>query len=810
MATYKIGSNSTPGNDDALKKVAATFDAAMSRALSGFKEAAHPGNFKVLAVTDNTKDQKIADVKATGDQEAVKRLNDPNLADISNTGVPLANIASITKISDNVLELKTRDGKDIIIIKQMTPYLFDGMAGKVDAVDALNKSKADGYRIAQAGDTAPGLDTYKAIGPADEVGPGMIRYETLSGDKVVVSKETNSDLYEKVKSDRETWGLINDSKNEGYRLAGADEAGSVSLVGTPEELGHGLIRYETASGDKIIVSQAISPDLYASVVKESNGIFGVDGAVDTHWIDNSKYASAKDWDKIVGNTSGTPTQEERDLDRPRAASKMLSDNWDKWGLHDRPIDFSNPPADLPPEAQACLKYLAGSPSLMNALDSGGLGKSDGVITHADVDKFISQSNKDLSAASKSYGTFLSKNPDATGLAKENAKSAAIVMANISLVSSAGPEMQGPNQRANNGSLNTANLKAIKDDSGLSPELTGAAGYWSTPGMLRTLDMAGDLPATAKADGITQQKNLGAWLENQAPKDDHGVLMMLSNAAVRSSVADVDTSKLTKDVLEHPENYDGKTKAAVMMEISDARARMAASDKVGDGDLYAGITADTEYHLNPTKSKVTDQLDAAIGKLSSDPDVKTFLSLTRPRAPGSNDESPSPCTSRPNSRLPPAARQSPDSRGLRAVTAKRQCVRWVSGHRARHRYGSGFPAGSSVLQATACPVQARVQAPANKPAPPADDDNGQSSSLWQCCSARRAVHATALPAPVCRVHKGRCPAPCRPHSRHCAAAVAANSPASGDGRYTDCERRCAAAMCWTVMTTQEPSMPCSMA
>ncbi|NWC37535.1 hypothetical protein HX876_34920, partial [Pseudomonas gingeri] len=117
MATYKIGSSATPGNDDALKKVAATFDVAMSRALSGFKEAAHPGNFKVLAVTDNTKDKKIADVKATGDQEAIKRLNDPNLADISNTGVPLANIASITKISDNVLELKTRDGKDIIIIK---------------------------------------------------------------------------------------------------------------------------------------------------------------------------------------------------------------------------------------------------------------------------------------------------------------------------------------------------------------------------------------------------------------------------------------------------------------------------------------------------------------------------------------------------------------------------------------------------------------------------------------------------------------------------------------------------------------------
>lgn len=636
MATYKIGTSAVPGSDGPAKKAVVTFDAAMSRALSGFKQAAQVGNFKMLAgVADNTKDQKIADVKASGDQEAIKRLDDLNLADISNTGVPLADIASISKISDNVLELKTRDGRDIIIIKQMTPYLFEGMAGKADAVNALNQSKADGYRIAQAGDTAPGLDTYAAIGPADEVGPGMIRYQTLSGDKRVVSKETNLDLYEKVKSDGETWGLINASKNAGYRLAGADEIGGVSLVGTAQELGHGLIRYETAAGDKIIVSQAISPDRYASVVKASDGIFGVGAAVDTNWIDNSPYASgAKDWDTLVGNTSGTPTQEERDLDRPRAASKMLSDNWDTWGLHDRKVDFSNPPADLPPDAQACLKYLAGSPSLMNALDSGGLGKSDGVITHADVDKFIGQSNKDLSAAAKSYGKFLNNNPDASGMAKQNAKSAALVMANISLVSSAGPEMQGDNQRANNGSLNSTNLKAIQDDSGLSPELTGAAGYWSTPGMLRTLDMAGDLPATASADGITQQKNLGAWLENQAPKDDHGVLMMLSNASVRSSVADVDTAKLSQDVLEHPEHYDGKTKAAVMMEISDARARMAASDKVGDGDLYAGIEADTAYHLNPTKSKVTDQLDAAIAQLSGDPDVKAFL--TQNQAAGMRD------------------------------------------------------------------------------------------------------------------------------------------------------------------------------
>jgi len=641
MSSEQIDRNKSLVGNGATHKVAAAFEAAMSKAISTYKDAPPTVHFKTLTTVntpyfaegagqpDKDKDTKIAEVKASGDQEAIKRLDSPDLADIGNTGIPLANIESIHKVSDNVIELKTRDGQNITIIKQITPYLFDAMASKADAVGVLNDSKSEGFRIAQSGDTRPGLGDYKGIGPADELGPGFIRYETLSGDKVIVSKEVNMNLYEQVKADRATWQVINTSKDDGYRLAGNDETANLKFVGTPEELGHGLIRYESATGEKIIVSQDISPNLYDYVVKESHGVHGVDGAPDTSWIDNSKYgAGASDWDKIVGNTSGKPTQEEKDLDRPRATSKMLEDNWDNWGLHDRKVDFANPPSDLPPDAQACLKYLAGSPSAMAALDCGGLGKTDGVITRNDVKSFISQSNKDLSAATKSYDKFLSKNPNATDLAKQNAKSAALVMANISLVSSAGPQMQGDNRRASVGDLNVSNLQAIKDDAGLSKSLTGAAGYWSSPGMLRTLDMGGMLPATAKADGIAQQKNIAAWLENQAPSDDHGVLMLLSNASIRNSVADVDPSTLSKDVLEHPEKYDGKTKAAVLLEITDARTRLAMSDKVGDGDLYAGLEADVNYHLNPTKAKLTAQLDAAIGQLSSDTDVKTFLSVNQ--------------------------------------------------------------------------------------------------------------------------------------------------------------------------------------
>jgi hypothetical protein len=575
-------------------------------------------------------DKLRADVEATKDPVAIKALDDPNLADISNTGVPLANIASITKESDNVLDLKTRDGKDIIILKQATPYLFDGMAGKMDAVAAIQKSETDGYKLAGAGDNSPGLADYKNIGPADEVGPGFIRYETLSGDKVIVSKEVNPDLYEKVKTDGQTWGKINDSKNDGYRLAGKNEsADGIKVTGTPEELGNGLIRYETDSGQKIIVSQEISPDLYNAVVKQSDGLNGKPGAADTEWIDNSKYAAgASAWNTIAGDGSGKPTQEQLDLNRPNAAAKMISDNWDAWGLHGEKIDFSNPPSTLPPEAQAALKYVSSSPSLMAALDAGGYGKTDGVITHADVDSFIKQSDKDVKAASDAYGKFLKNNPDATDLAKESAKSAAILMGNISLVSSAGPEMQGDNKRASVGDLDASNLNAIKSDPGLSGALTGAAGFWSSPGMLRTLDVGGDDPATYKADGIVQQHNIGTWLEKQAPASDDGVLMMMNNAAVRNSVADVDTSKLTADVLQHPENYDGKTKAAVLVQLTDTRTRLQVSNYEQNGTgLFDKYTAPHEG-LNPNEEKVDGQLKDAINKLQQDPDVTSFLTQTQ--------------------------------------------------------------------------------------------------------------------------------------------------------------------------------------
>ncbi|BBP78904.1 hypothetical protein PHLH7_50080 [Pseudomonas sp. Ost2] len=529
--------------------------------------------------------------------------------------------------SDKPVTVKEKD--DPTLYKQvLNQYQLNQ---KSDAHEAgIVQSQKDGYALADSSTVAPGLANYKAIGAADEVGPGLIRYETFSGEKVVVSQKDNPTLFDQVSQDHDKLIAINQSEAEGYRLAGPNETfDAMHLVGAPEEVGPGLIRYETDSGQKIIVSRDMTPELYNQAANEYKGVTGAPGASDNNWIDKSGYAAgAKDWDKITGNTGTQPTQEELDLNRPIAAAEMISANWNAWGLHDAPIDFANPPSSLPPEAQAALKYVASSPSLMAALDTGGRGKADAVITHADVDRFIGNAKGDLSAASSSYSKFLGNNPG--DLAKANAKSAAILMANNSLVASAGPNMTtgSSDQRENKGEIHIDNLTGLASDPGLSSELTGAADLWSRPGMMRSLDLGGDDPVLYHEDKVIVRDNIGAWLEKQAPKTDSDTLTFLDGAAVRDEVADVDTSKLTADVLQHPENYDGKTKAAVLVQLTDTQTRLALSDyKDNDTGLLDKYTSPNKG-LNPNEDKIKGQVQDAIRTLMADKDVQGFLQNNR--------------------------------------------------------------------------------------------------------------------------------------------------------------------------------------
>ncbi len=154
---------------------------------------------------------------------------------------------------DKPVTVKEKDDPDLY--KQvLNQYQLDQKNGDHEA--GIIQSQKDGYAPAESSTVAPGLGNYRAIGAADEVGPGLIRYETLSGEKVVVSQKDNPTLFAQVNQDHEKQLAINQSEAEGYRLAAPNETfDGMRLVGAPEEIGPGLIRYETDSGQKIIAAK---------------------------------------------------------------------------------------------------------------------------------------------------------------------------------------------------------------------------------------------------------------------------------------------------------------------------------------------------------------------------------------------------------------------------------------------------------------------------------------------------------------------------------------------------------------------------
>ncbi|NWE37714.1 hypothetical protein HX800_37350, partial [Pseudomonas gingeri] len=104
-----------------------------------------------------------------------------------------------------------------------------------------------------------------AIGPADEVGPGLIRYETQDGKKVIVSEKDSPDLFKQVSADFKALSGVNASEAAGYQRLGGDatapeKLGDYKALGPPDETGPGVIRDETQDGNKFLISQRDNPE----------------------------------------------------------------------------------------------------------------------------------------------------------------------------------------------------------------------------------------------------------------------------------------------------------------------------------------------------------------------------------------------------------------------------------------------------------------------------------------------------------------------------------------------------------------------
>ncbi|AHG41525.1 hypothetical protein N018_15510 [Pseudomonas syringae CC1557] len=231
-------------------------------------------------------------------------------ASASEKAPALGDYASIEKpgtVAADTVRYVTEKGDHVLVNKSTSPALYQQVVDDQPALAGFKTSVAAGYKPAAADAEAPsGSGGYLRIGPPEEMGPGLIRYEAADGSKVIVSEQQNPELFKQVASDFKTLSGVNSSQQEGYRLAGADEKvpeklGDFAVVGPVDEAGPGLMRYVDREGNKIVVSQSDNPELYGAAKDAFNSLTGLSKS------ETEGYRRAGDnevWPPVFGTTVG--------------------------------------------------------------------------------------------------------------------------------------------------------------------------------------------------------------------------------------------------------------------------------------------------------------------------------------------------------------------------------------------------------------------------------------------------------------------------------------------------------------------------
>ncbi|MGU3399965.1 type III effector HrpK domain-containing protein [Brucellaceae bacterium D45D] len=217
---------------------------------------------------------------------------------------------------------------------------------------------------------------------------------------------------------------------------------------------------------------------------------------------------------------------------------------------------------------------------------------------------------------KSYKDYIKANKDADEGSKQVVKYAALLEENYDLI----------RQKAGaGGNLDADALKRYKDTAkGLSDEAKEALDFWSQPGAFNIIDNAKHSLAQ-RPDGDLSKGDLQSWLSKSAPKDASSLMTFLSDAAQRSALSDIDTSKLGKDVFENPGKYSNEEKAAVLQDLQQAQQLMVDGASAGMWkDDYSKVSIANRAHVHPDKEKVFDDLNKHIKILQDDKEVTKTL------------------------------------------------------------------------------------------------------------------------------------------------------------------------------------------
>ncbi|WP_343314991.1 type III effector HrpK domain-containing protein [Brucella sp. BE17] len=218
---------------------------------------------------------------------------------------------------------------------------------------------------------------------------------------------------------------------------------------------------------------------------------------------------------------------------------------------------------------------------------------------------------------KSYKDYIKANKDADEGSKQVAKYAAILEENYDTIR----EKAGAG-----GNLDADALQRYKNTAkGLSDEAKEALDFWSQSGAFNIIDNAKHSLAQ-RPDGDLSKGDLQSWLSKSAPKDASSLMTFLSDAAQRSALSDIDTSKLGNDVFENPGNYSNEEKAAVLQDLQQAQQLMVDGASAGMWkDDYSKVSIANRARVHPDKEKVFDDLNKHIKILQDDKEVTKTLS-----------------------------------------------------------------------------------------------------------------------------------------------------------------------------------------
>jgi hypothetical protein len=268
--------------------------------------------------------------------------------------------------------------------------------------------------------------------------------------------------------------------------------------------------------------------------------------------------------------------------------------------------------DMPQNIADAENRLLSNPAISKQIESGG------DVTRDALGNFLNSLNGAANSAQKDWDSFKKSDNAGNPVAQQLAADADILRANLPVYDAA-----GSSAAKTDGAFNTDDLKAISSgdgSKGLPSDLTNAAKLFSDPGMFAILDTSGDNLATPHPDGLSDTGNLDNFVSKQAGTINSTTLgQMLSEAADRSMVSGVDTSKLGPDVFNNPGNYSGAQKAAMIQQLQDLNTQLeagVAQDNWVD-TLFAGTAINTDY------KQVQGDIAQKIAQLSQDPDVQKF-------------------------------------------------------------------------------------------------------------------------------------------------------------------------------------------